>query len=129
MAARRKYSPETKAAALASLLEGQAVSRVATDLDVPVGTVKAWSAAARYLASGPETAVVSVATQKKQEIGGLLLEYLHTNLETLRHQSVVFRDPRWLASQSAEGLAVLHGVLADKSIRLLEAMSAATGPI
>lgn len=119
------YSPETKAAALAALLEGQAVGRVATDFRVPVGTVKAWNSGARRITAGTQP-VALVATQKKEEIGHLLLEYLHTNLETLRQQSLIFRDPKWLEKQSAEGVAVLHGVLTDKTIRLLEALSAAT---
>lgn len=132
------YSAETKAAAMAALLEGQAISKVASDFRVPSGTVKAWSAGSRLLAAGAISAAVdqvgtqpvaSDATQKKEEIGRLLLEYLRTNLETLQTQSVIFRDPVWLARQSAEGAAVLHGVLTDKTIRLLEALSAATGSL
>lgn len=42
---------------------------------------------------------------------------------TLREQVKVFRDPNWLKQQSASEAAVLHGVIADKQIRLLEALA------
>ena len=68
-----------------------------------------------------------VATEKRDAIGPLLIEYLHTNLETLKIQSVFFRDTAWLAEQSAADAAVLHGVMTDKTIRLLEALSGPGG--
>lgn len=66
--------------------------------------------------------VAKIATQKRDEIGGLLIEYLHANLSTLRSQQTVFSDPVWLEKQEAGELAVLHGVMTDKAIRLLEAL-------
>jgi hypothetical protein len=42
-------------------------------------------------------------------------------LETLEAQARAFRDPAYLARQPAGELAVLHGVLADKLIRILSA--------
>src|SRR5262249_14728366 len=95
-----------------------------------------WSAGKRGLIALPtaspsdeqpdEQPVAPDGTTKKEEIGRLLIEYLRTNLETLSLQSMMFRDPTWLAKQSAEGVAVLHGVLTDKTTRLLQALSAAT---
>lgn len=52
-----------------------------------------------------------------------LFEYLIKTLETLRVQQEVFRDEDFLKAQSANALAVLHGVLANKVFRLLEALS------
>lgn len=110
----KTYSEETKAAVMASLLTGQSVSSVARAYKIPKGTVSDWKRQAEGVASEP--------TQKK-EIGPLLLAYLHTNLQTLTKQSMVFADEQWLKQQSASELAVLHGVLADKTIRLLEALA------
>jgi hypothetical protein len=59
-------------------------------------------------------------TQKK-EIGDLLLAYLRSNLEALQAQAVMFSNEQWLAKQNAADVAVLHGVMTDKAIRLLEA--------
>lgn len=113
-----KYSEEKKAAVLAALLSGQAVSEVARQYKIPEGTVKSWKS--RQL-NGESVAVV--ATEKRQEVGELLLAYLRENLATLRAQVATFRDEKWLMKQNAADVAVLHGVLTDKSIRLLEALS------
>lgn len=124
-----KYSSESKAAAMAALLAGQSCSQVAAEYKIPEGTVKAWSVRMR---ARPEVAAVAsennrVATEKKAtEIGDLLVQYLRANLETLAAQQVVFRDPVWLRDQTADALAVLHGVLTDKAVRLLEALGGAS---
>jgi transposase-like protein len=114
-----KYSDETRAAVLAALLTGQSVSAVAKEYKIPTGTVKSWKS--REITNAD---AVPVATQKKEQIGELLLSYLHQNLETLRQQAKVFGDEDWLKKQHASDAAVLHGVMADKTIRLLEALSA-----
>ena len=62
--------------------------------------------------------------KKKEQIGDLLLEYLSTALETLQTQAEFFSDEAWLAKQNAADVAVLHGVITDKAVRLLEALSA-----
>jgi len=125
------YSPETKAAAMAALLAGQSISQVATEYKIPTGTVKGWSVLVRTtpevveVATGT-TGVASEATTKKSaQIGDLLITYLRANLTTLEAQQAVFRDADWLRKQSADALAVLHGVLTDKAVRLLEALGGA----
>lgn len=112
------YNDHIKAQALAALLAGQSPTQVAATLNIPVGTLKSWKS---RQANGE--AVATVATQKKERIGDLLLEYLEEGLTTLREQLKVFRDPDWLKKQSAGEAAVLHGVIADKQIRLLEALA------
>ncbi len=64
-----------------------------------------------------------VITQKKEKIGELILEYLAVSLSTLKKQAEFFADETWLRKQDASSVAVLHGVLADKAIRLLEALA------
>ena len=113
MAKKRKYSPEQRAAVLSALLEGQALSHVAKEYKMPYSTVRRWrenQKAGRY------------ADQDK--VGDLLLQYLQTNLETLRKQAEFFCDRDWLEKQSASEVAVLHGVMSDKAIRILEAYGA-----
>lgn len=109
---RQEYSPETKAAVMAALLAGQSVSQAAKAYSIPRGTVGRWSAE-----------IETERYRKKAEIGELLIEYLKEGLTTLREQVKVFRDEAWLKEQSASELAVLHGVIADKQIRLLEALA------
>lgn len=117
MSERQQYGEDIKAAVLAALLAGQSVSEVARQYNLPEGTVKSWKARMK-----PAETIATDATQKKQ-IGELLLEYLEANLITLKEQMKVFSDPTWLKKQSASELAVLHGVMTDKAVRLLEAMS------
>jgi len=112
---RRSYSDEQKAQVIAALLAGQSVREVARAYHIPHSTVAGWSAAAsRPRANDPNT---------KKEIGDLILEYLREVLTTLIAQQRVFRDEGWLKQQPASEAAVLHGVLADKGIRLLEALA------
>lgn len=116
--ANREYSSEQRAAVMAALLAGQSVSSVAKQYEIPKGTVSRWN---------------KLAQQKRQEAAGgppertqksldeLLYGYVEENLVTLRTQARVFRDEQWLKKQNASEVAVLHGVIADKTVRLLEA--------
>ena len=106
---------------LAALLSGQGSAEIAATYKIPEGTVRAMRS---RMKNGPET-VATVTTDKKQQIGTLLVDYLHANLTTLRKQLDVFSDPVWLMKQSASDAAVLHGVMTDKAIRLLEALGGA----
>ena len=115
-----KYSAETKAAALASLLEGQAINKVAEDYNIPAGTVRSWKS--REINGGKVVTVAKKADQKKEQIGDLLLDYLSTALATLQTQAEFFGNEAWLAKQNAADVAVLHGVITDKAVRLLEAL-------
>lgn len=105
-----EHAPEVKAAVMAALLTGQGVSQVAEEYDLPTSTVSRWKAKAREEAG------------RTDDVGALLLDYLTENLRTLRAQVETFRDPAWLREQPADASAVLHGVLADKAVRLLEAL-------
>ena len=112
------HSDQTKAAVLAALLQGQSISSVARDYDIPKGTVSGWKRQAGIDA-------IPVATQKQIDLGEFVVAYLTEALTTIRAQAVQFRDPAWLAQQPAADAAVLHGVMVDKAIRLLEALSPA----
>lgn len=117
--ARREYSDETKAQVMAALLAGQSVSSAAQQYKIPKGTVSSWRKVA--LGKAAATVVDSDVTQKSTTLDDLLQGYVEANLVTLREQSVFFRDKEWLRKQPASELAVLHGVLADKTVRILEA--------
>jgi hypothetical protein len=112
-------SQGTRDAVIAALLEGQSVSQVAREYKISRQCVMRW----RDRAGIDRTPVVQ---EKLDVIGDMTIDYLREALTTLTfHQTTIFRDPAWLKSQSAEDLAVLHGVAADKAYRLLEAIDAA----
>ncbi len=110
------HSDETKAQVMAALLAGQSVNSVARDYKISKATVIAWRNAAGLNGSTP------VQPQKKAEIGDLIANYLRNVLRTLSVQAEQFSDKSWLAKQPGSEAAVLHGVLADKAIRILEAL-------
>lgn len=101
---------------MAALLAGQSVSSIAKEWKLPKGTVSSWKRQAQRTVDEP-------STQKKDEIGDLLLDYLTASLRTLKAQVEVFADKEWLAKQPASELAVLHGVITDKAVRLLEGLA------
>lgn len=103
---------------MAALLQGQSVSAVARDYNLPKGTVSNWKRAAQEEAEGG----VRPDRTQKEEIGRLLVEYLEASLAALGAQARLFSDTQWLAKQEASQLAVLHGVQTDKAVRLLEAL-------
>lgn len=115
---RTRYPDEVKAQVLAALLAGQSANEVAKQYQIPVGTVMSWRS------RQGNTHLATIATEKQDQIGELLFDYLIENIRTLRVQVEHFRSPEWLAKQPASEAAVLHGVLTDKSIRLLEALQA-----
>lgn len=115
------HDPEVRAAVMAALLQGQAVTAVAEEYKVPTSTVSRWKEAKRR-------AREAVGKDADPDVGGLLLEYLRENLETLRAQARAFRDLEWLRGQEAADVAVLHGVLTDKAVRLLEALEGSPVP-
>jgi hypothetical protein len=97
------YDQETRAAVLAALLSGATVADVSRRLQIPDDAE--W-----------------IGDEKKADLGELVGEYLNEILVSLRAQAIHTRDKEWLGVQSAGELAILHGVLTDKAIRLLGAL-------
>jgi len=123
---RRSYSDDTKAEVMAALLQGQRVTNIADEYDIPQSTVSGWKKKVQQKA---DMDLDDQAIQKKEaELGGLLMEYLQENVKALRAQAEQFSDEEWLKKQSASEVATLHGVMTDKAVRLLEALSASDQP-
>jgi transposase-like protein len=112
----KPHSEETKAAVMAALLAGQGVEETAQAYNLPKQTVSDWKAGL----SAEEFGLIR--TKKGERIEELLFRYLTSTLEALQKQTEVASDAAYLKQQPADSLAVLHGVMADKSIRLLEAL-------
>lgn len=107
---------------MAALLTGQSCASVAREYKIPVGTVKAWSAGLAVVREDVRGDTATSSPTAKKSIGELLVAYLSANLTALAAQAEVFADPTWLRGQSAADAAVLHGVMTDKAVRLLEAL-------
>lgn len=111
---------------MAALMTGQSVSSLAREYHIPKGTVSGWKEKAFEVAGGVATVATPSDPKKdavKSDIGALLLDYLQAALRTLKSQVEVFGDREWLKKQPASEVAVLHGVIADKTVRLLEGIA------
>lgn len=126
-----KHDPQVKGAAMAALLTGQGVDKVATDYKLPVTTVKTWKrqAAKRQAeALQAKAEAVAGAPADLSDTDGyevLLDRYIVANLRALIAQQGLFADESYLRKYPPDKLAVLHGISADKVIRLLEAVERA----
>lgn len=107
-----RYSDETKAAAIADS-QFIGVGAAAAKHGIPSGTLASWRS---------REDMQPIAIIKKDRIGQLVFAYLEANLQALTAQAYVSSDPEYINRQPADGLAILHGVMADKSVRLLEAL-------
>jgi transposase-like protein len=108
----KEHPVETRAAVLAAIASGQSINSISQQFGISRRTITGWRDQAQ---------LPTVAQQKKQEIGQKVYELLEDYIETLRVQVRVTRDEAWIKRQSAGELAILHGVLSDKSVRLLAA--------
>lgn len=116
----RKYSAEVKAAVMAALLAGQGVPELAAQYNIPQETLRSWKS---RQANGES--VATVATEKKRDIGDMLVRLLEAEIGALTAQTAAISDAAWVSRQPAAELAVLRGVSYDKVIRMLEALSRA----
>ena len=114
----KRHSDEVRAQVMAALLAGQSVNEVATEYNIPDSTVS-------DLRKIVEQEFGDLRTKKGEKLENLLFQYLNSNLAALDSQARVVSEREYIIKQPADCLAVLHGVMADKSIRLLEAIERA----
>lgn len=108
----KKHSDEVQAQVMAALLAGQGVGQVAREYNLSKSVVSRLKNSVQMEHLEPK---------KGDQIEALLFGYLETTLETLRCQAVIVGEREYVIKQPAGELAVLHGVMADKAVRLLEA--------
>lgn len=110
----KPHSNKLKGAAIAALLTGDSVSEVAARHGISKSVISRWRAKI------PEGELQRVATKKGQRFDDAVGNSVRASLESLTAQAKAVSDPEWLRQQSAKDLAMLHGVMFDKSIRLIE---------
>lgn len=110
----KAHPDETKAKVIAALLAGVGVVEIARELGLPHNTVS------NYKTEIPEDKLDELRRKKGARIDDLVYDYLVQNLETLRTQSKIMSDESYIKKQPAGEMATLHGVMADKTVRLLE---------
>ena len=115
---RASYSPEQKAEVLAAILLGESMRSASARLGIPFSTIRSWQ-----VEDLPRAQNV-IESETKDALGELVTEYVRESLRTLRLQAGVFAGRDWLEKQNAADVAILHGVMADKTIRVLSAIHA-----
>lgn len=118
----KQHSDEVQQQVMAALLAGQGVTEVAKAYNLPDSTVS-------DLRKRVDDEYGDLRSKNKGAvIESLLFDYLSTMLGTLKSQAEIAGEREYIFKQPAGELAVLHGVMADKSIRLLEAIERARVP-
>lgn len=108
------HSPETKAAVLAALMEGQGVNAVARAHGLDKSIVSRWKSEL-----GTDR-IQQIATEKKERLIDLVEDHLTASLKAATKLAGQADDDEWRAKQPASEIAVFYGVLSDKAIRLIE---------
>jgi transposase-like protein len=115
------HDPDTRASVLAALISGSTIAEVSRAMKIPDSTIEYWRDQAG-IGPKPPRNPEWIRDEKKADLGELVGDYLNDILVTLRAQAIHTRDKDWLQIQSAGELAILHGVLSDKAVRLLGAL-------
>lgn len=111
----KAHDEEVKAAVMAALLAGQSASEVARKYKISPSTVRNWKHESKLSDN--------IGHKKQERIGDLIIDNLEAALETTRAMlDGIFTDKQWLEKQDASALAVLYGVISDKTFRVLEAL-------
>jgi hypothetical protein len=108
------YTPEQKAAVIADLLSGCTINQCVEKYDIPRGTIGYWSASLKQESNNPNI--------KKEKTGELIVANLTIGLEKYR-EILEAIDASWIRAQSAHDVAVLLGVISDKSHRILDGIA------
>lgn len=116
----KAHNSDLKAKARAALLSGSTPTEVARRYRLAESTVRSW-------ADGLGEKFAEVRAKKGADLDEAVGDYLEASLSSLTAQAKHARDPAWLMQQPAHKLALLHGVMFDKAIRVLELSEASQG--
>lgn len=127
------HDASKRADVLALLATGVSIRKAAKECGVGVATVSRWRdenpppvpvapADVAVIPALDGTVFREDGTQKRRrEIGEQLYDYMSTSIEALTAQLRLFGDHDWLAKQPAGELGTLHGIVADKTARIVAA--------
>ena len=112
---RTDHPAEVKAAVIAALLAGQGVNEIAREYKLDHSVISHWKASL-----SPETRT-EINQKKGEHLDNLVYDCLTKTLATLSAIAVNAAKDSYIEKQPANELAVLYGVMADKTVRILEA--------
>lgn len=103
------HPAELRAQVVAAVLAGTSIARAAAQFKLSKQTVSRW--AAEHPAG---TVVGTVGTEKRNDLQDLIARYLEAGFHAMIAQAEVLGDHEYCRTQSANDLAIAHGVLGDK---------------
>lgn len=115
----KKHPDDVRARAIAALLLGATVAEVAAQLSLPSQTVS------DYKNEIPDEKFGELRIKRGARLDEMVFDYMVKSLKALSKQTEAASDLEYLKTYSPSELATLHGVMADKTVRLLEACSRA----
>jgi hypothetical protein len=110
------YEPVVRYSALCMIIAGNSPNMIAEALGVSYQTIYSWKKNLRG-------ELEKLSEENRTQIQLSLFTTILKSQAALQAQLDVFTDKEWLRKQPAQELATLHGVVHDKSIRLLEAFA------
>lgn len=117
------HPPEFRAQVLADIASGESLKSVSSRYHLSRTTLQLWS---RDAQGANRSAIQNV--HETREVGqpsrmpALLNAYIEQGIATLTKQLEVTSREEYIMKQSAGSLAILHGVTADKLLRVLAAI-------
>lgn len=124
-----QYDPDLIAKVVAAVLEGQSMSAVAREYRIPKGTVSSWVKRNADLGSSSDATAGGgrefrdpKKENRREKIGDLIIDNLEAQLNATKMMATAIQDEDWIRKQPASEIAVLFGVISDKTFRILEAL-------
>lgn len=124
-----QYNPDLIAKVVAAVLEGQSMSAVAREYRIPKGTVSSWvkrnvdlAPVSRVADGGGRELRDPKKENRREQIGDLIIDNLEAQLNATKMMATAIQDEDWIRKQPASEIAVLFGVISDKTFRILEAL-------
>ena len=111
--ARKTYTPEQKAAALARFQLGETSDAIGKDLDVDPATVRKW-------VEREKETVTAVVTTHKPSLMTLIGDYLESNLGAMRNQAAYMGERAWIEAQTTPDLLSSHDHLGRRLVAVLD---------
>lgn len=112
----KRIPDEIRAAVIAELIDGHAVTKVAERFKIPKQTVS------RLKKEIPAEQLGQIETKKGERIAELITKNLELSFQAMNNIANQTANAKWLSEQNAHDLATLFGVTADKVFRVLEAI-------
>lgn len=112
----KRIPDDIRAAIIAQLIDGHAVTRVAENFKIPKQTIS------RLKKEIPAEELRQIEVRKGVRIAELISRNLELSFEAMNNIANQTKNAKWLSEQNAHDLATLFGVTADKVFRVLEAI-------